>query len=80
MTAEQTGIELRIGLPARARAQLAHRARRAAAAVATWRLPPILPALTGAGLISAGVAMIYLPAGLITAGVVTWALTIDARH
>jgi hypothetical protein len=52
-------------------------ARQAAARIAAWRLHAAVPALAGAALISAGVALIYLPAGLICAG--AFALRLDSR-
>lgn len=48
-----------------------------ASRVRGWRLHAAIPALAGAGLISAGVAMVYLPAGLVVAGL--FCLRFDSR-
>jgi hypothetical protein len=53
------------------------RGRELVTAARTWRLTLALPALAGAGLISAAAAMVYLPAGLAVAGV--FCLRLDAR-
>lgn len=67
---------LRVRITAAA-AAAGRRGRELATAARTWRLTLALPALAGAGLISAAAAMVYLPAGLAVAG--AFCLRLDAR-